>query len=35
MEIAVSVGFFIEFFGIAVAKHFGDDALVSAAEPSQ
>jgi hypothetical protein len=28
MEIAVWIGFFIELFGIAIAKHFGDDALV-------
>jgi len=28
MEVTVRVRFFVELYGIAFAKHFGDDALV-------
>jgi hypothetical protein len=28
MEITVGISFFVELYGIALAKHFGDDALV-------
>ena len=28
MQVAIWVGFFVELFGIPVAKHFGEDALV-------
>jgi len=36
MEITVGISFFVELYGIALAKHFGDDAArFSVAEPSQ